>query len=178
MVYTDDEQLVLEVKKGNKEAFETLVKRFQQPIFTLCFRYLGNRADAYDASQETFIRLYQKAYLFDTCQSFKPWLYKIAINICKDQYKKKKYWENLDPNLESALGNPQADLEQSQIQKTIEVAILKLPPKYRTAIILRHLRDLEYEEISQVLDLPLNTVKTHIRRARELLKKELKEVKP
>lgn len=171
-----NEQLAIKIKKGNKEVFETLVKRFQKPIYTLCYRFLGNRADAYDASQETFIRLYQKIHLFDTSQPFKPWLYRMAINICKNHYKTKKPWEDLDTNLKSSWGNPQEDLETEQVQKIIMEAILKLPEKYRAAIILRHLRELEYEEIAQVLDLPLNTVKTHIRRARELLRKELKEV--
>ena len=85
----ENEQLAIETKKGNQKAFETLVKRFQQPIYTLCYRFLGNRADAYDASQETFIRLYQKIHLYDTSQPFKPWLYRMAINICNDHYKKK-----------------------------------------------------------------------------------------
>ncbi|NMA02260.1 MAG: sigma-70 family RNA polymerase sigma factor [Clostridia bacterium] len=172
----ENEQLAIETKKGNQKAFEILVKRFQQPIYTLCYRFLGNRADAYDASQETFIRLYQKIHLFDTSQPFKPWLYRMAINICNDHYKKKKTWENLDTSLKSTWGNPQEDLEKTQLQKIIQEAVFRLPEKYRAAIILRHLRDLEYEEIAQVLDLPLNTVKTHIRRGRELLRKDLKEV--
>ncbi|MFZ7101636.1 MAG: RNA polymerase sigma factor [Peptococcaceae bacterium] len=175
MVFTD-EQLAVKSKHGEKQAFEELVKRFQQPIYTICYRYLGNSSDAWDAAQNTFIRLYNKFHLYDAGYPFRPWLYRIAVNSAKDLLKKRRPWEELDHNLESSTGDPAENLLDSYLGREIEKALLKLPEKYRMALILRHIKELEYQEIADVLRLPLNTVKTHVRRGRELLRKELQEV--
>lgn len=171
-----DEQLAIQSKKGDKKAFEELVKRFQKPIYTLCYRYIGNPTDAYDAAQETFIRLYKKLEFYNEDFNFKPWLYRIATNIAKDYLKKQKPWEELDFKLASSRGDPIANVEAKHLHSQINKALAKLPNKYRIALILRHIKQLEYQEIAEVLKLPLNTVKTHVRRGRELMRKELREV--
>jgi len=171
-----DEQLAVKSKHGDKEAFEELIRRYQKPIYNICYRYLGNPHDSMDAVQETFIRLYKKFTLFNEDYSFKPWLYRIAINIAKDYLKKQRPWEELDLSLKSERGDPETNLELTQTQEDIKKALLMLPEKYRMAIILRHIRQLEYQEIAEILDLPLNTVKTHVKRGREMLRMELKEV--
>ncbi|KJS82510.1 MAG: hypothetical protein JM58_14905 [Peptococcaceae bacterium BICA1-8] len=175
MVFTD-EQLAIKSQQGDKQAFEELIKRYQKPVFTICYRYLGNSQDALDAVQETFIRIYNKLALFDANNTFRPWLYKITVNIAKDFIKKRKPWEELDFSLKSELGDPQANIELTQVQEQIKKALLKLPEKYRMAVILRHIKELEYQEIANVLNLPLNTVKTHVRRGRDILRIQLKEV--
>ncbi|MFZ5945457.1 MAG: RNA polymerase sigma factor [Bacillota bacterium] len=172
----NDEQLAVKSKQGNNNAFEELVRRFQQPVYTICYRYLGNGADATDAAQETFIRVFNKLHLYNDAYPFRPWLFRVAANVAKDSLKKRKTWEELDNTQESSIGNPESSLFESQLRRQIEKALAQLPEKYRMAVILRHMNQLDYQEIANVLDLPLNTVKTHVRRGRELIRKELKEV--
>lgn len=175
-MFFSDEQLAAKFKNGEKEAFEELVKRFQQSVFTIAYRYLGNSPDALDAAQDTFLKLYNKIHLYDEGCLFRPWLYRIAANTAKDFLKKRRQWEQLDDNIKSPIGNPQALLLDDLRGEEIEKILLKLPEKYRMALILRHMEGLEYKEMATVLKLPLNTVKSHVRRGRELLRKELKGV--
>jgi len=139
------EQLINKSRQGDKEAFEELIKLYQKPVYTICYRYLGNHHDAFDATQETFLRLYNKLSLFDQSQSFSPWLYRIAVNIAKDLLKKKRPWEKLDLSLRSERGDPQSNLELTEVNiihwlnygyNLLSILINALNNSYATVIFL------------------------------------------
>ena len=146
-----------------------------------------NQAEAEDLTQETFIKAFNALSSFNSEYAFSTWLYKIAVNNSIDHFRKKRLKTcSLDSPIEAKDGplrrefpdtgsGPESGLISKEQSSQIQNAIDALPDKYRLAIILRHSQDKSYEEISQVLNIPLGTVKVRIFRAREMLKKKLRE---
>lgn len=149
---------------------------------------LGNREEAQDAAQEAFIRAYVNIHSYDTSKKFSTWLYRIATNLCIDRIRKKKPDYYLDAEVAGTDGLnmysqiaadqvlPEEELEQVELQEFIQSEILKLPEKYRTVIVLKYIDELSLKEISDILDLPLGTVKTRIHRGREALRNRLRHL--
>ncbi|MCX6020214.1 MAG: sigma-70 family RNA polymerase sigma factor [Chloroflexi bacterium] len=169
------------VEKARREpdAFSEVVTRYQDRIFNYTYRMTGSREDAQDLAQETFLRVYLHLDTFRVEERFSPWIYRIATNLSLNHLKRRK--RNL-PLLPEALdleqpGSPDSALEAREERLALQAAILTLPEHYRAVIVLRHVEELSYDEIAQVLDLPLGTVKTRLFRARELLQKELKDLR-
>jgi RNA polymerase sigma-70 factor (ECF subfamily) len=180
--------LIQKALGGNQQAYREIVNRFHDKIFGLILRMVKNRAEAEDLTQETFIKAFNSLDTFNSEYAFSTWLYKIAVNNCIDHFRKKRLKTFPIDNPINVRDNeiqrefpdrdePQPDrrIISKERNLLIEQAIDHLPEKYRKAILLRHRQDKSYEEIAEELDLPLGTVKVRIFRAREMLKKALKE---
>lgn len=179
---------IKQVKKGDQSAFEDIVTAYQNKIYHHCYRMLNNRHEAEDIAQETFIRAYVNIHSFDDQRKFSTWLYRIATNLTIDRIRKRKpdYFldaeikgtEGLDMYSQLAIDDrlPEEEVEGLELQDHIHKEISDLPPKYRSIIILRYLEDFSLKEISDILDIPLGTVKTRIHRGREALRKKLRHV--
>ena len=176
----DDLQLVSASKNGDQDAFSLLVQRYQRRVFNLVFRMLQNYEEANEVTQEAFLAAWQGLPSFRGEARFSTWLYRIAYNCALKQLETRKRDKALHTALqaEQALefegDDPKsALLEALDNQKMIQEQLSQLPPKYRIVLILRHLQDMTYEEIAEVLTMPVGTIKTHLFRARNLLKERL-----
>ncbi len=168
-----DEELV-ERALVQPEAFSQLVVRYQHRLYGLAYRMTGSASDAHDLAQEAFIRAFRRLETFQSGRRFAPWMYRIAVNLCLDYRQDRHVTTSLsDIDVPVQEPSPEAQAMQHEVQKQVQRAIMALPPKYRAVIVLRHMEDLSYEEIAAALDLPVNTVRTHLFRAREALRKAL-----
>ena len=188
-----DQDVVVAARNGVEAAYRELVRRYERPVFSLLYRMVRNREQAEDLSQETFIKVLNALGSYRPEYKFSSWVFKIANNAAIDHLRKRE----LDTL--SLEGSPHADtpekLEATALQigekaesaldavankelgGEIERAIAKLRPEYRTCILLRHVEGRAYEEIAEMLDLPLGTVKTYIHRARNELRIALAHLK-
>jgi RNA polymerase sigma-70 factor (ECF subfamily) len=180
----DDLRLIDRFKAGDISAFEEILLRHQDKIYNLCRRMLGNTHDAEDAAQDVFLKAYQNLDKFEPEASLHTWLYRIAVNTCID-YKRRPFFDSLfkssragdefveDRPVDSP--SPERLYESKQIRKAIQLALGRVSQKLRIVIILKEVENLSYEEISEVLDVSIGTVKSRISRAREELKALLKK---
>jgi RNA polymerase sigma-70 factor, ECF subfamily len=179
---------IMEVKKGDQNAFAEIVEIYKDKVFQLSYRMLNNRHEAEDIAQEAFIRAYVNINSFNTSLKFSTWLYRIATNLCIDRIRKKKPDYFLDAEVSGTDGLtmysqipsdvplPEKELESLELQESIQKEISKLPEKYRSVIVLKYIEELSLNEISEILDLPLGTVKTRMHRGREALRNQLRYV--
>lgn len=173
-------EYVREAQDGDMKAFEKLVTLYEGYVYNLCYNYFYNKLDAEDCTQEIFVKVYKGINSFKFNSQFKTWLYKIAINTCIDEYKKKKnrifeISDNDDDgdtiDFKDIKGKtPEEILLQKEVEKDLKEIIKSLPLKYRTCIVLRDLQGLTYEEISDTLKLNINTVKVRVNRGRIKIK--------
>ncbi len=174
-----DQALVLRTQGGDFEAYGELVGRYQTSVFNVCYRLLGERREAEDLAQETFIRAHTRLRTYDHERPFGPWIRRVATNMCLNHLQSD--WRTVQPLDEEhdlpaptrAL-DPAAALDQKASQRRIRQAIASLPPHYRAVIELRHFQELSYEEMAEVLSLPLSDIKSHLFRSRRLLAARLK----
>jgi RNA polymerase sigma factor (sigma-70 family) len=165
-------ETITRAKKGDQEAFALLVSRFKQNIFRYAYGMLGDRMEAEDAAQEAFIKAFYSLPKLDNAYAFSSWLIRIASNLCYDRLHKL--------NKEHALAAewidthvPQNDMQQSDLHMMVEAAMKTLSPEHREVVILRDLQGYSYEEIAEMINVPLGTVKSRISAARLLLRKEM-----
>jgi RNA polymerase sigma-70 factor, ECF subfamily len=175
--------MVAQVKKGDQEAFEGIVDLFKDKIYRHCYRMVGNGHEAEDLAQETFLRAYRNISKYNNEFKFSTWIFRIATNLCIDRLRKKKPDYYLDAEVPGTDGAtmysqlsseeplPEQVVTENERWNELQVEIMKLPEKYRTAIVLKYVEDLSLEEISHIMDIPVPTVKTRIHRGREALKK-------
>ena len=176
----DESELLSLAQRGDRQAYGVLVGRYQQSVFAVCYRLLGQRQDAEDAAQETFVRAYRSLTGFDRQRPFGPWVRQIATHFCYDRLRQRPLgsaplWEEQaewDGRVTGGREPEQAQINRER-QQQIWQAIHALPPHYRAVVELRHFQELSYNEIADRLDLPLNTVKSHLLRARKLLLERL-----
>ena len=185
----DDKQLVGLCRRGDERAARELVERFQRPVFSIVYRMVRDRERAEDLTQETFVRTFNNLDRYDRSYKFSSWLFKIAYNLTVDHLRKKELrtisihgspdavtadqQEATSVTLESAEEAPDVRLESLELAGQLEDAIGRLRAEYRTAILLRHVEGRAYEEIAEIMDIPLGTVKTYIFRARRQLREGL-----
>lgn len=179
---------IKQVKKGDQAAFEDIVLFYQDKIYQHCNRMLGNAHEAEEIAQEAFIRAYINIHSYDERRKFSTWLYRIATNLTIDRLRKRKPDYYLDAEVKGTEGLdmysqlaaeeklPEDELEELELQNYIQKQIAELPPKYRSIIMLRYLEDFSLQEISEILDIPIGTVKTRVHRGREALRKKLRHV--
>ncbi|MUK89326.1 RNA polymerase sigma factor SigW [Ornithinibacillus sp. L9] len=179
---------IKQVKKGDQAAYEDVVMYYQDKIFQHCYRMLGNAHEAEDIAQEAFIRAYVNIHSYDEKRKFSTWLYRIATNLTIDRIRKRKPDYYLDAEVKGTDGLdmysqlatnerlPEEEVQGMELQSYIQDEISNLPPKYRSIIMLRYLEEFSLQEISDILDIPLGTVKTRIHRGREALRKKLRHV--
>lgn len=177
-----------EVRKGDHNAFGEIVEIYKDRIYQLCYRMLGNAHEAEDIAQEAFIRAYVNIERYNINRKFSTWLYRIATNLCIDRIRKKKPDYFLDAEVAGTDGlnlysqvkskemSPDEKVAKMELQEIIQMEILKLPEKYCSVILLKYIEELSLKEISEVLDLPIGTVKTRIHRGREALRKQLRNI--
>ncbi|KHF31824.1 ECF RNA polymerase sigma factor SigW [Paenibacillus sp. P1XP2] len=168
--------------KGDQRAFAEIVELYKDKIYHLAYRMLSNRHEAEDIVQETFLRVYRNLDRYDQNQKFSTWIYRIATNLCIDRLRKKKPTYSLDAEMNDQEGmdgysmipsdnrTPESEALLSETQQIIYQAIDSLPAKYKSVMILRYLQDLSLQEISDVLGMPVTTIKTRVHRGRELRK--------
>lgn len=180
-----DQTLVERVKKGEKRAFDVLVLKYQSRVVNLVSRFVRNPADAMDVTQEAFLKAYRAIPNFRGESAFYTWLYRIAVNTAKNylamQSRRPPEVDQDISDIEQIEGDntlkdndtPEHLLLAAEIQATVIAAIGQLPEDLRTAIMLRELEGLSYEEIASVMECPIGTVRSRIFRAREAIDKEL-----
>lgn len=181
----DDNQLITRCREGSEEAYRQLFALYEGYIYSLCYRFTGNREDALDLTQEVMIKVIKGLGSFQLNRPFKPWLRRVTINVCSDFLKGRcppeiSLEQPLDGNLtlaDTIAGgeDPALKAEWCDARHKIKSVLSKMPPLFRTAIILRHQENMSYQDIADSMNLPLNTVKTYLFRARGLLRKELAE---
>lgn len=175
-------ELVRRSCQGDQDAFAVLVRNHQRRAFTLAYRMLNDYEEAAEAVQEAFLAAWQGLHTFRGDARFSTWLYRVVYHCCLRVLEQRRR-DSRDLDAATAQAEHRAALESGQEiqtlvtdrerQKTIQQAIQELPSKYRAVLILRHLQELTYEEMAQALSLPVGTIKTHLFRARNLLKERL-----
>ena len=194
MSYRDksDKELAGFARDGDERAARELVERFQRPVFSIVHRMVRDRELADDLAQEAFVRTFNNLDRYDPSYKFSSWLFKIAYNLTVDHLRRKELktisihgapdavtadqQEATSVTLESEEEAPDERLEALELAGELERAIATLREDYRTAILLRHVEGHAYEEIAEIMGIPLGTVKTYIFRARRLLREELTDV--
>lgn len=172
-----DEALMIErAQKGDTEAFSGLITTYKKLIYNLCLRMLDDRAEAEDAAQETFIKIYRGLKYYNGGSKFSTWALKICSNVCIDMIRKKKArFVPIDDYEFSDGSTPEKSYIASETRGDIKKAVMNLPEKYRLIIIYYHFMNLSYQEISEILDKPITVVKNRIYRARLMLRQNLDE---
>jgi RNA polymerase sigma-70 factor (ECF subfamily) len=170
----DDGELVARTIRGNPEAFATLVERYDRAVYHLAYRTLHDVEDARDATQEAFFKAFRSLRTFRPGAKFSTWIFAIAYHACCDRLNRRKRYSNeeLPDRADAGPGPEQQAIALDEAQR-LRSAIDALPEKYRTVITLYHLQGKQYEEIAKVLELPMGTVKTHLFRAKEHLRRLL-----
>ncbi len=188
-----DQEVVLQAREGRQAASRELIRRYERPIFALIFRMVRDRELAEDLSQETFVKALNAIGSYRPEFKFSSWIFKIANNAAIDHLRRRELDTlSLEGSPHAAtpeamqatalqIGNreesPLEAVEARELGSAIEAAIGRLRPEYRSCILLRHVEGRAYEEIAEILDLPLGTVKTYIHRARNELRQMLAHLK-
>jgi RNA polymerase sigma-70 factor, ECF subfamily len=172
----DDLQLIAASKGGDQDAFAQLVQRYQRRVFNLVYRMLQQYEEANETTQETFLAAWQGLPAFRGDARFATWLYRIAYNCSLKQLEQRKRDKALQVALEAEQDNTKltdTEMDVRDRQALVREHLSHLPAKYRIVLILRHLQDMTYEEMAEILTMPIGTIKTHLFRARNLLKERL-----
>ena len=171
-----DHDLMRRIQQDDFGAFEDLVDRYKDRLVNVLFRMLDERNEAEDLVQETFLRVYKHRQEYDFTYCLSTWIYTIALNLAKNELRRKKKFkffsifemQDKGVELEDTKPGPQS------LKMILDKAIASLPAKYKTAFILRDVDQLSYEEVARILEVPLGTVKSRVNRARAILKDELR----
>ena len=185
-VYTD-EQLIARFQSGDERAYIELVNRYRDRLINFVYPFLGDFEQAEDVVQETMLKLYEKKHYYREIAKFSTWIYTIARNLANTELRKKKrrkttYISRMaKDDRQYDIPAVQADLNQNLqnefIRDRIHAAIKELPEHFKTVIILRDIQELSYDDISNIVGVPLGTVKSRINRARLQLQAELQDLK-
>ncbi|HPC35204.1 MAG TPA: sigma-70 family RNA polymerase sigma factor [Candidatus Marinimicrobia bacterium] len=184
-----DEELISRFQAGDEGAFEEIVNRYADRLLNFAYRFVLDREEAEDIVQDTFLKVYQNRHAYREIAKFSTWIYTITGNLAKTILRKRRNRklfpfsrtvsedENKEVEYPSTERLPDTKLEGEIEERMIQQAIIKLPEHFRTVIILRDIQDLSYEEISNIIDAPLGTVKSRINRARLRLQEELEHLR-
>lgn len=179
-----DEELIVAFQNDNAAAFDEIVRRYRDPLFNFVARLLGDSFFSEDVVQETFVRVYRNKHRYHQVAKFSTWIYTIASNLAKTELRRRKVRNFFSI---SSKGNDERDYDivdqDTDVERTVDgriksemilAEIEKLPYHFKEAVILRDVQDLSYEEISQILKVPLGTVKSRVNRGRTRLQETLK----
>ncbi len=172
----DDQTLVAETLAGRGEAFGTLVERYDRAVYHLAYRTLHDSEEARDVAQEAFFKAFRSLRTFRPGAKFSTWIFSITYHACCDRLGRRKRYsgEELPDRADPGAGPEQVAIAGDEALR-LRAAIARLPEKYRSVITLYHLQSRQYDEIAQVLEIPIGTVKTHLFRAKEQLRRMLNE---
>ncbi len=186
-VSEEDARILRGLRSGIESAYEELIERFQQPVYGMVFRLLGNQSDACDVVQDVFLKVFRNVHSFREQSSLRTWIYRIAVNEAHNH----RRWFARHCRREVPLEGERSDETQvhdfvtdpgpspyhlaldGENRALIEQALTRVKPAFRTAVVLRDIENLSYEEIAEILQLSLGTVKSRILRGREALRREL-----
>lgn len=180
-----DELLIRRAQRGDADAFEQLLLEHQKNVYNLCYRMAGNPDDAMDLSQETFLRAWCCLDQYQFASAFSTWLYRLCSNICIDFLRRRRRQQTVPLTFEDADGEeqtyavpdaqplPEEQVELKLTRETLAAAMAQLLPEHRAVLQLRVVNEMSYEQIADVLDIQIGTVKSRLSRARNQLKKIL-----
>jgi RNA polymerase sigma-70 factor (ECF subfamily) len=170
-----DEELVFAVQSGDTHSLGVLVTRWERPLYRFVYRMLPRQEDARDICQETFLRVLKKAHSFRQGSRFSTWLYQIALNLCRDQMRRRRRWRlvldearEIDDRVDQLpLGNsngadPSQGVERREVNEAVTHALRKIPAEQREVLILKEYEGLKFKEIAEILDCPESTVKSRM----------------
>lgn len=168
-----DELLVAHARGGSQRAFTALVTRYERRLYAYLSRMLGDPADAEDAFQETFVRVFRSISRFRTGSAFRPWLYCIATNVCKDALRRRARFRSVNVTdnkkvveLQSAnAAGPGSQAQAAEVRERLEAAVARLPEKQRAVFLMARYQDMPYREIARALRIPPGTVKSRMNAA-------------
>ncbi len=183
-----DKQLIERSKSGDYIAFEELVHRYENKVYTVAYRFMGNHADACDLAQEAFIKVYQALPRFRGDSSFMTWIYHITANVCRDELRRRQRKQtisldeayndsdNMSPLLHIASDDPgpEEEVERQEIREQVQRCLNMLSDEHRLILVMREIQGFSYDEIAQMLDCSLGTVKSRLNRARVAFKEKMK----
>ncbi len=188
-VRAEEASVVAELKAGSEEAYAWLIAHYHQPIYNLVYRVLNDPADAADTTQEVFLKVFRGMKRFHGESSLKTWMYRIAIHEASNRrrwwFRHKSRETTIEPESQETAGaglketlvdesqSPFEDLAHEEVRARVEKELRNVPEPYRTAVVLRDIEDLSYEEIAEVLQVSLGTVKSRLTRGRNALKQRL-----
>lgn len=186
----DAAELVALAKQGDMDAFEALILQHEKIVYNIAFRMMDGGEDVKDMAQEVFLKVYRNLDRFDGKSTFSTWIYRIAVNTCIDEIRKRKGKQtySLDAELEDEDGNykkqfadeggrPEEEMLQKELRAEVLAALETLSPEHKAAVILRDIRGYSYEEIAEMMQMPLGTVKSRISRGRAQLKEEILKIR-
>lgn len=186
MAPLEDRQLIERCRSGDREAFDELVRRYEKQAYNLAYRLSGNYDDASDVVVEAFVRVFQGLHTFRGEANFGTWLHRVVVNTFLDMRKRSKGRQNVSleeqleldgdtftRRIEDTSPGPEELVEKEEREEVLQRAIAQLPPERRILIVLYHFENLSYEEIAQMLNLPVGTVKSRLNRARLALREIL-----
>lgn len=185
-----DEELMAQLQAGTVEAFDLLMERYEDPLTNYLYRFVGDWEACADLLQETFIRVYRNRHGYTEIARFKTWLYTIAGNLARTEYRRRKRWqknsirttnregeEYVRPLPDDAVA-PDEHAEGRLQEGYLQEALVQLDQPFREAVVLRDVQQLEYKEIAEITGAPLGTVKSRINRGRTRLQDLLEEIYP
>jgi RNA polymerase sigma-70 factor, ECF subfamily len=171
----DDIKLMERCNKGDRQAFELLLARYEKPVFNAAYRMLNSTDDARDVTQTVFLKVYEHLDQYDPKYRFFSWIYRIALNESINWLKKTNRLDALEGDTADTVGGPEQEAGNQQLSEGMQAALMTINPDYRAVIVLKHLLGCSYQEISEVLEIPEKTVKSRLYTARQLLQQTLTE---
>ncbi|MGA2534220.1 MAG: RNA polymerase sigma factor [Candidatus Aminicenantales bacterium] len=175
--------IIKDCLEGRQGAWETLMNTYAKRVFNMAYQFCGSRQEAEDLTQEIFLKLYNSLSKFDFEKNFTAWLLTLTKNYLIDEYRRTKWEKTLRDEFDervlpqTSLSGPEATLEQKETQALIWAGLNRLSSEMRMAVVLRDLQGRSYEEMAEILKLPLGTVKSRVNRARIALAEVLREQK-
>jgi RNA polymerase sigma-70 factor (ECF subfamily) len=175
VIRVSDEDLVVAVQSGDTDSLGVLVARWEQPLFRFVYRHLPRQEDAHDVCQETFLRILKKSHRYRKGSRFSTWMYQIALNLCRDQARRRKRWglilaegkafdEQVRPAEPEtpAAPDPARKAEQNELSQAVYQAMEQIPREQREVLILKEFEGLKFKEIAEILGCPESTVKSRM----------------
>jgi RNA polymerase sigma-70 factor, ECF subfamily len=190
-VRAEEASVVAELKAGSEEAYSWLISQYQPPVYNLVYRILNDSAEAADTTQEVFLKVFRGMKQFNGASSLKTWIYRIAVHEASNRrrwwFRHKSKETSMEQPVEESLegstalkdrladghSSPFDDCARTEVRQQVEAALAQVAEPYRTALVLRDMEELSYEEIAEITQSTMGTVKSRITRGREQLKKKL-----
>lgn len=168
-----DHALIERCKRGDRQALEELLGRYQKPVYNAAYRIIGNPDDAADVTQAVFLKIFEHLDSYKPEYKFFSWIYRIAVNESINQLKRNRVQQPLDDTEVAGTRSPEETAEAGDLSRQVQEGLMGLQEDYRTVVVLRHFSDFSYRQISEILQIPEKTVKSRLYSARQLMKQRL-----
>lgn len=175
MSNSPDQALIERCQRGDRNALEKLVGKYEGPVYNASFRFLGNSDDAADVTQTVFLKVFEHLDQYDPKYKFFSWIYRIAINESINQANRNSRKQPLREDIASSARGPEDVAQCGNLSREIQACLMKLQPHYRAVMVLRHFSESSYQEIGDILQIPEKTVKSRLYSARQLMRQMLME---